>query len=733
MTPKPTKPRFLERVADDNGVAIVILDREGRERSASNNNSICRTLWNSTDYRPECEKFCGRAFERAHSSSEESRYVCHAGLTCEAVAVADKGTPFVAIVGRTFLESKNYRAITERAITGNLKKFRPTEFFENILMAGSDVGIRSAIKALARFIAPKSEDVLELDAAPKAEPTKSIPPAEKPITVEPVPEQVKDGEHAPVSKPSQVPDAKPARPEPEPVRRPIVQPKPVAIAASVPARETAAEASAWRSLFGSLMKLEYRAACRAILDYLTDLYGFDSIVWLDRRQNLLVPVIAVGALGEKSVRLSVPVNSKRLADALKNERPLILRERRPDVRPVLGEAGRGLALFPVTVGSEVRSGFAVEPYTVDHATIQQLTRFGKAVGPQIEILRLRDEVSRRDWVSQGVRRFSDSLKRIDTDDFWMHLTQVSAELLQAERASLLVRSGKSDSLYAKASIGTSTDLKKTTNIGSRIARHTLDQGDPVIVSDMAAAGLQIAPSDWRYKTQSFISFPILIGDRRIAVMNFTDRAGGEAFSERDIELLQTIAPQIAVAIDRTELKDRAGEFEQLSVTDALTGLLNRRYLDERLDEELTRARRHHTEMSLMMIDVDNFKSYNDSFGHTAGDVALTMVAAAMKDTLRADDVAARFGGEEFAILLPRTNIEEAASIAERIRLRVEHTRFPNRQITISIGIAGQSAEFETPKDWITAADMALYEAKHLGRNNVQVYEMLGRSFKGRIN
>ncbi|MCV4697493.1 GGDEF domain-containing protein, partial [Escherichia coli] len=91
--------------------------------------------------------------------------------------------------------------------------------------------------------------------------------------------------------------------------------------------------------------------------------------------------------------------------------------------------------------------------------------------------------------------------------------------------------------------------------------------------------------------------------------------------ETDLELLNAIAPQIAVAIDRTALKSKAGEFEQLSVTDPLTGLLNRRYLQNRLAEELNRSKRHRFPMTLMMIDVDRFKSYNDTFGHPAGDEA----------------------------------------------------------------------------------------------------------------
>lgn len=697
MTEKPTKTKFLASVADENGVAVVVLDQNGNEISASNNNSICRTLWDSVEFRPECDKYCGKAFENAHASTAPVDFVCHAGLTCKAVPVADRRKEFVAIVGRTFLQGENYRQATEKAITGEWSKFKPTEFFENILMSGSTAGLEKAIARLDKYIVRHSNDLLDLEqkqeplpaTSPESEIAKKIAEFNSQVVAEPTPPMVET--------------LQPVTAVPDPV-------------------------AGWRSLFGSLMKLGYGEACHEILTFLDRLYLFESLVWLDRRDDVLVPVCTEGELGGKTVRISIPVNNDRLQEAVRSERPLILRER--NTRQA---SPRGLALFPVTVGAEIRGAFAVEGLPPNEETARELSRFAKVVGPQIEILRLRDEVSRRDWVSQGVRRFSDSLKKIDTDDFWLHVTQVSAELLQAERASLLVRSEKSNTLYAKAAIGSAADLKTATGIGARIARGALDHGDPLVISDIVASGISVAPTDWRYKTPSFISFPILIGDRRIAVMNFTDRAGGDAFTERDLELLQTIAPQIAVAIDRTALKDRAGEFEQLSVTDSLTGLLNRRYLDERLVEEMTRARRHSSAITLMMVDVDNFKSYNDSFGHPAGDLALKMVSTALKDTLRADDVAARFGGEEFAILLPRTNAEEAAAIAERIRMRVEHTAFPNRRITISIGIASQSNDFDTPKDWVTAADMALYEAKHLGRNNVQVYDNMGRSFKERIN
>ena len=139
-------------------------------------------------------------------------------------------------------------------------------------------------------------------------------------------------------------------------------------------------------------------------------------------------------------------------------------------------------------------------------------------------------------------------------------------------------------------------------------------------------------------------------------------------------------------------------------------------------EEIKRSNRHGFPMSFMMLDVDLFKSYNDQFGHPAGDEALKIVGNVIRETLRGADVAARFGGEEFAILLPQTTAPEAATIAERIRQNVEETKFPHRRVTLSIGVASCSAELCSSPNLISAADKALYEAKRRGRNRVRTFE-----------
>jgi len=124
----------------------------------------------------------------------------------------------------------------------------------------------------------------------------------------------------------------------------------------------------------------------------------------------------------------------------------------------------------------------------------------------------------------------------------------------------------------------------------------------------------------------------------------------------------------------------------------------------------------------LMLDVDHFKSYNDSFGHPAGDEALKLVGEVIRNTLRSADVAARFGGEEFAILLPQTTGEEAIAIAERIRHNIATAGFAHREVTVSIGITSCSAELCVSADLVSAADRALYEAKRRGRNRVQEFE-----------
>jgi diguanylate cyclase (GGDEF)-like protein len=162
--------------------------------------------------------------------------------------------------------------------------------------------------------------------------------------------------------------------------------------------------------------------------------------------------------------------------------------------------------------------------------------------------------------------------------------------------------------------------------------------------------------------------------------------------------------------------------QQLAVTDGLTGLLLRRPFVERLTGELARAARTREPLSLLMMDVDHFKAYNDQFGHTAGDVVLKGVSDALREAVPPEGVVARYGGEEFAALLPMTPNRQAASVAETIRRQIEQ-RFQSRprhatSVTISIGISTYPEDAQEDAECLRVADQRLYQAKRSGRNRV---------------
>jgi diguanylate cyclase (GGDEF)-like protein len=167
-----------------------------------------------------------------------------------------------------------------------------------------------------------------------------------------------------------------------------------------------------------------------------------------------------------------------------------------------------------------------------------------------------------------------------------------------------------------------------------------------------------------------------------------------------------------------KLRKQNEDLERLSTSDSLTGLYNRRYLTHRLSEELLRSYRHKGAFSILMADVDEFKKYNDAFGHPAGDEVLKKVASILLSSTRSEDCTARYGGEEFAVLLTGTTGEVANEVAERIRARVESNQFAGRKITLSIGIAEFPNHGETAEEVIANADEALYAAKRAGRNRV---------------
>jgi diguanylate cyclase (GGDEF)-like protein len=333
--------------------------------------------------------------------------------------------------------------------------------------------------------------------------------------------------------------------------------------------------------------------------------------------------------------------------------------------------------------------------------------------------------------------YTKSLKEIDSlNAAASHLTSVrepdmlyevildtSVNLTSAERGSLMLVDGESPYLTVKAARGINRRLLDEIKIrpGEGIAGKVFMDGLPVKVDDMEKNewGFLSRP---KYSTSSFISVPLKIGDKSIGVLNISDKITREAFSDEDLVLLRSFASYASIALERSTYYSLAGHLKELSITDSLTGLFNRRYFEERFFEELHRSARHNLSFSLAMIDIDDFKLFNDSEGHLAGDEMLKCIANIAKDSLRVIDVIARIGGEEFSVIMPQTEKDEAVLVAERIRSSLRELlprtwkNFPKDTITVSIGIATFPHDGRERKELIRNADKALYAAKMEGKD-----------------
>ncbi len=218
--------------------------------------------------------------------------------------------------------------------------------------------------------------------------------------------------------------------------------------------------------------------------------------------------------------------------------------------------------------------------------------------------------------------------------------------------------------------------------------------------------------------RSLISAP-LISENKLRGILRLDNTSQKVYDSDDLRLLDIISNLSAVAIQNTLLYQ---ELEKLAITDGLTGLLVHRYFQERFEEEISRALWTNSQFAFLMIDIDNFKSYNDRYGHIAGDIVLKKIAKLISSGVNPGDIVARYGGEEFGVLLVNTHKSDALKIAQAIREKIEKEEFILRrqvsEVRISGGIAFFPEQGKTKENLIQRADQALYKAKREGKNRI---------------
>lgn len=315
-------------------------------------------------------------------------------------------------------------------------------------------------------------------------------------------------------------------------------------------------------------------------------------------------------------------------------------------------------------------------------------------------------------ISNAVNLFTDS------EELLKFVLTHAIEVLEAERGSIMLLDDETDELVVKVASGgryrvfTSTPVR----LGHGVCGQVALDGNGIICNE----GFK----DTRFRNfgslmpvediNSLICAPLKFKEGTIGVLNIVNKRNGNDFKEGDLALLNLIASQAAVTIENNKLYE-------LSITDGMTRLFVHRYFQARLSEELLRARRYGLSLSLVMIDIDHFKIFNDTYGHQVGDQVIQKVAQCIKDTVRTGiDIPCRYGGEEMSVILPETRAEEALQTGERLRENIAALIVPHStgdlRITVSIGIASYPLHSHDRESLIKMADKAMYLSKGAGRN-----------------
>jgi len=257
---------------------------------------------------------------------------------------------------------------------------------------------------------------------------------------------------------------------------------------------------------------------------------------------------------------------------------------------------------------------------------------------------------------------------------------------------------------------------------ARVALFEAEEDDPVAWSTMLSSDVTL--TNQRFPSREFpptgLYLPNELLNLALVPLVFQDEALGYiAFDASNLGPCAIIARQLAATFKASRLYAQTIE---LSLTDALTGVYNRRYFDIFLNNEVDRSLRFRRDLAIIILDIDHFKEYNDTFGHPAGDKALQLVAGCIQKERRSADVVARIGGEEFAVILPETEMGGALQVAEKIRAAMMNLSELKCPLTLSMGISLLQGTDITVDEFIQQADLALYEAKRMGRNRICVFE-----------
>ncbi|MBN1870802.1 MAG: diguanylate cyclase [Candidatus Omnitrophica bacterium] len=331
---------------------------------------------------------------------------------------------------------------------------------------------------------------------------------------------------------------------------------------------------------------------------------------------------------------------------------------------------------------------------------------------------------------QQLLEFDEAISSVrDFDGLVDCVVDRTAKILEVMKCSVMILDEETGTLSIAGARGLSGQVIKETKVslGEMIAGAVLKEGQPLLVRNIEYDRKFQRANKPTYFGRSFMIAPFSLGDRIMGVINVSDRVQKtrldrgikadyeEAFRDVDLRILCAIAREVSVAMENVRLYK---ELISLAVIDPLTHIYNYRQFSKSLDYEIKRCRRNNIPLCLIMIDIDNFKLYNDTFGHLEGDALLKNLGQIFRHQLREVDVVCRYAGDEFAIILPDTDLEGARRAAKKIQDAVSRFSF-RKEVTLSFGLANYVIGI-TQYQLIHNADKALYKAKQEGKNHICV-------------
>lgn len=320
---------------------------------------------------------------------------------------------------------------------------------------------------------------------------------------------------------------------------------------------------------------------------------------------------------------------------------------------------------------------------------------------------------------------------LDFNHLQRMILEIVVKVMRGERGSLMLLDEAEKVLFIGVAFGLSDEITKETRvgIGEPVAGWVMETGQPLFVKDVKSDHAFLAIKKENIMQGTLMCVPLIAKDKLLGVLNVS-KSEPNSFQDRDFELFKNLANQAAIAIENAMLY-------RFAVTDEMTRLYNHRYFQHRLDEELQRADRYDNRVSLIILDVDHFKKFNDTYGHPEGDRVLKTVSRLIEKSVREVDIPARYGGEEFVVICPEKDAEGTLVPAERIRTTIEEYDFringERVPIAVSLGVSCYPDLARSKADLIISADTALYYSKENGRNqstlfmpNMKIEEMLAK-------